>query len=250
MMRVLIVDDEPLARRGARIRLEEQPGIEVVAESANVPEAVEAVRSQSPDLILLDVQMPGMDGFDLLRQLAPEEMPLIVFLTAYDKYALTAFEFHAIDYLLKPIDDRRFTEAMAHVRAQYEVRQQAGSAERIRALLESRQEGAFVQRFAVRTGKKIKIVPAEEVDWIEATGDYVTLHADKNSYLVRATMGNMEQTLNPVEFIRIHRGVIVRGSRICELYAEGNQEYRVKLQDGTEVYSSRTYYPQLATWLR
>jgi two-component system LytT family response regulator len=251
-MRVLIVDDEPPARRGVRARLADQPDIEIVAECGCGEEAVTAIQSLAPDLVFLDIQMPDLSGFDVLRRLPGANLPFVVFLTAYDQHALQAFEVHALDYLLKPIDDIRFYQTVEHARSQVCQRLAGDMESRLRKLLDRcESDGAkrYETRFAVRTRQRISIVEVNDIDWIEASGDYVTLHAGKRSYLLRQTMSRIESQLDPSRFLRIHRSAIIQASRIRELVSMENREYLIRLNTGAELRSSRTYSDVLERWL-
>ncbi|HMA48950.1 MAG TPA: LytTR family DNA-binding domain-containing protein [Magnetospirillaceae bacterium] len=243
-MRVLIVDDEPLARRGVAARLRRQGDLEIVGECGDGVSAVEAIQRLRPDLVFLDIRMPGMDGFEVLRSLPRAHLPAVIFLTAYDQYALQAFEVHAIDYLLKPIDDRRFAEALERVRRS----QAAALTGRLLEMLDAPKE-SYASRFAIKLGARIQLVHADDVDWIGAAGDYAELHCGDRSYLLRETMASLEQRLDPKAFLRIHRSRIVRASRIVELKTLENHDYIVRLADGSEHRSSRTYADRLEQWL-
>jgi two-component system LytT family response regulator len=251
-MRVLIVDDEPPARRGVRARLAGMPDIEIVAECACGEEAISAIQSLAPDLVFLDIEMPDLNGFDVLRRLPHGALPFVVFLTAYDQHAFRAFEVHALDYLLKPIDDVRFYQSIEHARTQVSQRLTGDMERRVRGLLD-RCESATAKRsetrFSVRTRQRITIVEANDIDWVEASGDYVTLHAGKKSYLLRQTMNRVERQLDPSRFLRIHRSAIVQASRIRELVSLENREYLIHLNTGAELRSSRTYSGAIERWL-
>jgi two-component system LytT family response regulator len=249
-LRVLIIDDEPPARRGIALRLKRHPDIEIVGESCDGVEAVRDILRLAPDLIFLDVQMPGMDGFDVLRALPEDKMPYVVFLTAFEEHALRAFEVHALDYLLKPINDKRFTAMLEFVRAKLHAAPSLDAGQRMKGFLEQ-QSSLSDASFAVRTGLRTRIVSQEEVLWISAAGDYVELHARAGAvHLLRGTMTALEETLDPARFIRIHRSRIVRRDQITELLSEDNGEYLIKLRDGSEHRCSRTYSRVLATWLQ
>lgn len=247
-MRVLIVDDEPLARRGIVLRLGAFADVQIVGECANGPAAVRSILALAPDVVFLDVQMPGMDGFAVLRALPAEAMPAVIFLTAYEQHALRAFEVHALDYVLKPIDDARFAAAVARARKLLDATAKASTAERVLQML-ARGREANATRFTVQTGARIQVVLAEDVDWIGASGDYVALHVNGRSHLVRETMSSLERRLDPTEFLRIHRSRFVRARRILELRAIDNREFLVRLTDGSEHRSSRTYADRLEQWL-
>jgi two-component system LytT family response regulator len=247
-MRALIVDDEPLARRGVVLRLGAFTDVEIVGECSSGPVAVRRILELAPDLVFLDVQMPGMDGFEVLRALPADALPLVIFLTAHERHALRAFEVHALDYLLKPIDDGRFAAAIGRTRRLLEATAKASAAERVLQMLVRTRE-AKATRFAVQTGSRIQVVLVEDVDWIAASGDYVALHVNGRSHLVRETMSSLERRLDPTEFLRIHRSRFVQARRILELRAIDNREFIVRLADGSEHRSSRTYADRLDQWL-
>lgn len=247
-MRVLIVDDEPLARRGVCVRLRKCPGIEIVGECGDGLSAVGKILDLSPDLLFLDVQMPGMDGFEVLRSLPQENLPGVIFLTAYEQHALRAFEVHALDYLLKPVDDQRFSAAVDRARKITDSTSKTQMAERILKML-GRESPKFAARFVVRTGPRMQIVLAEDTQWIGAAGDYAELHVHGRSHLLRETMNSLEQKLDPAAFLRIHRSRIVRTACILELRNIDNREYLVKLSDGSQHRSGRSYARRLEEWL-
>jgi two-component system LytT family response regulator len=241
MATVAIVDDEPLARRGVRARLAAFPEVKIVAECADGHAAVKAIRELAPEIVFLDVQMPGMSGFDVLKELSSTRLPTIIFLTAYDSYALRAFEVHALDYLLKPIDDERFAAAVRRAVRQLSLENAESLEARLRSLLDGQEEGTYRERFAVKTGRRVVFVHADEIDWIEAAGDYASLHVGRKTHLVRETLQNLEKRLDPARFLRIHRSTIVASDRIQEMETLPNHEFRVRLLDGTELRASRTY---------
>ena len=247
-MRALIVDDEPLARRGVALRLKKFKDVEVVGECGDGPSAVEKIAELAPDVIFLDVQMPGMDGFEVLRALPREDLPMVIFLTAYEQHALRAFEVHALDYLLKPVDDERFGTAMQRARQVMDTDSKIQMAERIVHLLEER-PGRYVSRFPVRVGSRIQVVLTDDIEWIAAAGDYAELHCSGRCHLLRETMNALELKLDPLQFLRIHRSKIVRVGCVRELRAIDNREYLVTLSDGSEHRSSRTYADRLEDWL-
>jgi two-component system, LytTR family, response regulator len=243
-VRALIVDDERLARRGVALRLRKYKDVEIVGECGDGLSAVEKVLDLSPDLVFLDIQMPGMDGFEVLRALPKASVPNVIFLTAHEQHALRAFEVHALDYLLKPVDDERFAAAVDH------ARQLGDAAARTRILeMLGRDSERYVSRFIVRTGPRIQIVPAEDTDWIGAAGDYSELHVRGRSHLLRETMQSLEHKLDPERFLRVHRSRIVRAACIVELTALDNREYLIRLTDGSQHRSSRTYADKLQKWL-
>jgi two-component system, LytTR family, response regulator len=247
-VRALIVDDEPLARRGVALRLKKFRDIEVVGECGDGPSAVEKILELTPDVIFLDVQMPGMDGFEVLRALPRENLPMVIFLTAYEQHALRAFEVHALDYLLKPVDDERFATAMQRARQVVDTDNKIQMAERIVHLLEER-PGRYVSRFPVRVGSRIQVVLTNDIEWIAAAGDYAELHCGGRCHLLRETMNALDHKLDPLQFLRIHRSKIVRVGCVRELRAIDNREYLVTLSDGSEHRSSRTYADRLEDWL-
>lgn len=247
-MRTLIVDDEPLARRGITLRLKKFRDVEIVGECGDGTSAVQKMIELSPDAVFLDVQMPGMDGFEVLRALPSGNLPLVIFITAYDQHAVRAFEVHALDYLLKPIDDQRFDRAVERAMEVTESGARLQMAERILRMLDLNSP-KYVSRFPVRVGSRIQIILTEDIDWIRAAGDYAELHGRGRCHLLRETMQSLEQKLDPAHFLRIHRSRIVRSSCIRELEANDNHEYLIKLSDGSEHRSSRSYIDRLQDWL-
>lgn len=252
-IRVLIVDDEPLAREGIRLLLEKETDIEVVGEAGDGTEAIQAIESLKPALVFLDVQMPGMTGVEVLEQLDGADMPEVIFVTAYDQYALRAFEHHALDYLLKPFDDDRFQQALDEARKRVRERGADRLGQRLMALLaEYREAGEnppieaaepaapFAHRLAVRTSGRIYFLRTEEIDWIEAADYYVKLHVGPKSHLMRESMNKLEKQLDPEMFLRVHRSSIVNLDRVKELHAGGGADPAVVLQDGTRLKLSRS----------
>jgi len=253
----LIVDDEELARRGLRSRIQRMDGLSVARECENGREAVAAIQESDPDLVFLDVQMPGLDGFDVIDALGPDRMPVVIFVTAYDQYALRAFDAHALDYLLKPLDEERFRTAVHRARERIAEREAGAFGERLAALLSevdadppSRENGAAsdddTERFVIKTGGRVTFVDADAICWVEAAGDYVRLHTTEKSHLLRETMGGMEDHLDSDRFLRIHRSTIVNTECLKELRPYGNAEHIVVLEDGTELKQSRTYRDALS----
>jgi two-component system, LytTR family, response regulator len=254
VIRTLIVDDEPLARRGIRARLARHQDIEIVGEAGDGDAAVELIHELRPDLVFLDVQMPERDGFGVITAVGADRMPPVIFVTAFDQHAIRAFEAEALDYLLKPIDTAQFERAIARARRQLEDHDATVLGRRLAAMLAgfgspSSQPGA-VDRFLIRKGGKLILVPADEVHWIEAKGDYVKLHAAGATHLLRETMGNLAERLDPTRFARIHRSTIVNLTRIREFETHSNREYVIVLQDGTRLKLSRGYREDLDRILR
>ncbi|MGC2402857.1 MAG: LytTR family DNA-binding domain-containing protein [Acidobacteriaceae bacterium] len=247
-MRVLIVDDEPLARRGVVHRLRRFKDVEIVGECGDGISAAERILQLSPDVVFLDIQMPGMDGFEVLRALPRERMPAVIFLTAYEQHVLRAFDVHALHYLLKPVDDARFAAAVGRARDLIDSSSKAEMAQRVMKLLD-RASDKYASRFTVQTGSRVQIVTTDDVEWIGAAGDYVELHVDGRSFLLRETMASLEQKLDPAKFLRIHRSRIVQSRGILELRSIENREFMIKLSDGSEHRSSRTYADRLERWL-
>jgi len=244
--KVLIVDDEPLAREGVRLHLETEDDFVVAAECANGEEAVVAIHEENPDVVFLDVQMPGLDGFGVIQTLAGQPLPQIVFVTAYDEFALRAFDAHALDYLLKPFDAERFQKALQRVRTQLRGQRRGEIEGHIVSLLEElRQKPRFLERLVVRSGGKILILRIADIDWIEAAANYVKLHVGGRVYLLRETMTHLERSLDPDRFVRIHRSTIVQIDRIKLLEPLFQGDYLVILQDGARLPTSRTYRENL-----
>lgn len=242
--RVVVVDDEPLARAVVREYLQAHPGVEIVAECGNGFEAVKAVTDLSPDLMFLDIQMPKLDGFEVLELLG-RAVP-VVFTTAYDQYALRAFDVHAVDYLLKPFDAARFGEALSRARA----RIQAAEAQPIDALVaDARPRQGPAERVLIRDGSQVHVIPVERIDYVEAQDDYVCFKADGKDYLKDQTMGAVEGTLDPMRFVRIHRSYLLNIERIArvELYAKDSRI--AILRDGRRLPVSRAGYARLAKLL-
>jgi two-component system LytT family response regulator len=230
VIRTLIVDDEPMARAGIAVLLRGDPEIEIIGECGSGTEAVEAIRANRPELLFLDVQMPGCDGFEVLEQLGRDAPGAVVFVTAYDKYALKAFEVGAQDYLLKPFDDARFYRVLARVRSQ---------------LQRLRTEPRLLDRIMVRSAGRVTFLRAGEIDWIEAADYYASLHVGTRTHLLRRSMSDLEGDLDPLMFCRVHRSAIVNVARVRELRLDANGEYEILLDGGTKVRLSRSYREQL-----
>ncbi|HXP60577.1 MAG TPA: LytTR family DNA-binding domain-containing protein [Dongiaceae bacterium] len=247
-LRTLIVDDEALARQRLRQLLEAEPEIEIIGECADGREAVAAIRAGSPDLVFLDVQMPELDGFGVLEALANQPMPLIVFVTAYDQFALRAFEVHALDYLLKPFDRERFQAALRHAMAQARDKAAGLRAEPQAAILtQLRRQTQPLDRLAVKTGPHIVWVPLADIDWIESADNYVELHTGPNSHLLRETLNALEERLPPERFVRISRSAMVNPQRIKRLRRLLYGGYELTLLTGATLTLSRRYRHKLPT---
>ncbi|HEX7528579.1 MAG TPA: LytTR family DNA-binding domain-containing protein [Thermoanaerobaculia bacterium] len=249
-IRAFIVDDEPLARDWLRHLLAEEPGVTLVGEAGDGREAVAKLQAVKPDLLFLDVQMPELDGFDVLRALDPDSLPVVVFVTAYDQHALKAFDVHALDYILKPFERDRFRLAMERARELLAPRGGEAEARRLIGLLESLQAKAgTLERVAVKTDGVIKLVRLADVDFIEAAGRYVTLHVGKEQHLLRETMNDLEAQLDASVFARVHRSAIVNLDRIKELQTESHGEVTVVLEGGRTLRWSRSYRERLEALL-
>lgn len=245
----LIVDDEPLARRKLRRLLRAAVDFEVVAEAANGAEAIEAMTALRPDVVFLDVQMPQIDGLDVIRAVPEAELPLVVFVTAYSRHAVKAFELQALDYLVKPFDKRRFAGTLQRVRERLAAADPQ-VAKRLLAALESmRSAPVYLDRVLVRDSGSATLVPVGRIDWIEAYGNYVKLHTGDTTHLLRESMKALERQLDPTGFSRIHRSTIVNLDRVQQLNALFHGDYQVVLTDGTELRLSRSYRDRLrSSW--
>lgn len=242
-VRTLLVDDEPLARENLRLRLREESGFEIVGECANGPEAIAAIRKLRPDLLFLDIQMPGMNGFEVIDRISPEDLPVVIFVTAYDRYALDAFRVHALDYLLKPVEDERFADALRIARERIAEGRRGGEGEQLFQVPNG--QARFLDRLVIKARGRVFFLRTEQLDWIEADGDYSRLHAGDRSYLLRRTMNELESRLDPAAFVRVNRSAIVPLDRIEELTPESRGEYLVRLAGGIEVKLTRAYRDKL-----
>lgn len=247
-IRALIVDDEPIARKGIRRELESDADVEIVGEGANGREAVALIRRRGPDLVFLDLQMPEMDGFGVVEEVGVERMPTVVFVTAFDEFALKAFEIHALDYILKPFNSERFQKALRRAKRQINQANDKDLKERLLSAIQdsrlARREG-YLQRLVVKSGCRIFFLSVEEIDWAEAADNYVRLHVGKESHLVQCTMSKLESRLDPKLFLRVHRSTIVNVARIKELQPLFHGEYAIILTSGKELTSSRGYREKL-----
>jgi len=251
----VVVDDESLARRGLKLRLEELGGVEVVGECCNGREAVAAIRKVEPDIVFLDIQMPGMNGFDVVRELQSDSMPQVIFVTAFDHYAVEAFEVHAVDYVLKPVEPERLLTAVAKVRErlvgqQVETRKEqllqlvmslTGQSEGVVEQMAKEGRPLYPDRLTIKDGDEVTLLPIADITWIDAAGDYMCLHANGRTHVMRITMKSLEEQLDPSVFQRVHRSTIVNLQRIITLTSHINGEYFLSLDCGARLKTSRTY---------
>ncbi|MDP1569391.1 MAG: LytTR family DNA-binding domain-containing protein [Vicinamibacterales bacterium] len=245
-IRTMVVDDEPVARERIVGLLQQEQDIELIGECTDGQQAVSAIRQQHPDLVFLDVQMPACDGFNVIQQIGAEQMPTVVFVTAYDDYALKAFEVHAIDYLLKPFGRDRFQQTLQHAREHLERRRAGDLGRRLLALVQDiKPQPQRLDRLVIKSGGRVFFLRTDEIDWVEAAGNYVRLHLGETSHLFRETMNGMEARLDPRRFVRIHRSRIVNTDRIKEMQPWFNGEYVVVLRNGTRLTLSRGYREKL-----
>jgi len=253
-MRTLIVDDEPLARRGLELRLRKHADVEIVGEASNGREAFHAISALKPELMFLDVQMPGVDGFELLRAVPASMLPMTVFVTAYDQYALAAFAASALDYLLKPVDDTRLEQALERARTQLATRSAQDRCEQLLKLLGTLSNNPDLRlddviatpkngngKLAIRDGSRIVRVDVDAIQWIDAAGDYMCVHANETTHVLRGTMHDLEQRLDSQRFQRVHRSTIVNLTRVKEMRPHQNGEYFLVLDSGHELKLSRSY---------
>lgn len=242
LIRALVVDDEPLARDMIREMLEADSEVEIVAECANGREAVEAIKSLTPDVLFLDIQMPELGGFEVLESLEAGATPYIIFVTAYDQYAVRAFEVHALDYLLKPFDRERFDAAWQRVKSQVTEDLSRERDRDILALLEELKSGPrHLERLVIKTGGRVFFLNVQDIYCIEAEGNYVRVYDNQKAYLLRETISNLEEQLDPRQFRRIHRSAIVKIDRIKEMQPWFHGEYRVIMENGKQLTLTRNY---------
>ena len=250
-IRTLVVDDEPMARDRVLSLLQQEEDVEVVGECADGTQAVTAIQNHAPDLVFLDVQMPGHNAFDVIEAVGAERMPPVIFVTAYDEYALKAFEVHALDYLLKPFGRDRFQQTLQHARSHVERRRAGDLGRKLLALVNDiKPEPPRLERLVVKSGGRVFFLRTDEIDWIEAAGNYVRLHLGGESHLFRETMNHMEARLDSRQFVRIHRSRIVNTDRVKELQPWFNGEHVVILQNGTRLTLSRGYRDKLQEQLK
>jgi two-component system LytT family response regulator len=256
----IIVDDESLARRGLKLRLAEMEGVEVLAECRSGREAISAIRELKPDLIFLDIQMPGLNGFDVVHELQSDHMPMIVFVTAYDQYAVKAFDIHAVDYVLKPLDDVRLEEAVTRARNRLTDTAAADQKQRlleviieltgksettIEEMLQSHDAG-YADKLIIKDGPDVILLPTRDIEWVDAAGDYMCVHANGETHVMRSTMKDLESQLDPRVFKRIHRSTLVNLERIVKLSSHINGEFFLMLDCGASLKMSRTYRDSVA----
>jgi len=245
--KTLVVDDEPLARRRIQSLLKADPEVSVIGAFGNGREAAQAIRELKPDLVFLDVQMPEMDGFAVLADLADTPMPTVLFVTAFDQYAIRAFEAHALDYLLKPVKRARFFEALQHAKEQVRLRQENHYEQRLLELM--KQVTPTRTRLVLRSGGKLIFVDPEEIEWVEAAANYVRLHTRTEVHTVREKISAIEQELNPETFLRVHRSIIVNLDRVKEVIPCGSGEYVILMKNGRELSFGRSYRDRLEHFL-
>ena len=266
-IRALIVDDEPLALRGLKMRLEAFPEVEIVGECANGREAVKDIKAKTPDLVFLDIQMPGLDGFGVVRAMLGGPAPLFVFVTAYDKYAIDAFEANALDYIVKPVEEERLKDAIH--RAREAIKSKAATSresklvemlaslsdddrDRIKELINDpdwADKERYAERLSFKDGSKVVVLGADEIEWIDAAGDYMCIHAGGKTHIIRETMKALQQRLDPARFQRVHRSAIVNVKKVKELHPHSNGEYFLILENGSELKLSRSYKDVVARFL-
>ena len=245
-IKAIIVDDEPLAREKIRDMLKDDPSIEVLAECASGTKALTAIDKFNPDLLFLDIQMPQMDGFGVLKEIPQDKLPHVIFVTAHDQYAVKAFEVYALDYLLKPFDRERFRVALKRAKSQIHRDQNTQVNSGILALLdELQQTNKYLDRLVIKNAGRIHFLKTADIDWVEAEGNYVRIHVGKESHLLREPISSLETQLNGKKFLRIHRSTIVNLDRIHELQPWFHGEYRIILKDGTQLMLSRSYRDKL-----
>jgi two-component system, LytTR family, response regulator len=238
-LRLLIVDDEPLIRLGVRNGLAGLAGIEIAGECESGAHAIQSILSQPIDLVLLDVQMPDCTGLDVVRQIGPQRMPMVIFVTAYDEYAVEAFEMNAVDYLLKPFDDERLRNSIERARERHATRNQSALTQQLQTLLGARRE--WSDRFVVRNTDRYEFVAVESIEWIESADNYVQLHCGTKMHLLGETLTGVQEKLDPRKFQRIHRCRIVNVSRITAIHPMVNGTYSVELRNGTRLTTGRQY---------
>jgi len=257
VIKTLIVDDERLARETLRLLLKNHKQVEIIGECENGSEAVKVLQKEALDLVFLDIQMPELNGFDVIQKVGPEKMPVVIFVTAYDQYALQAFEARALDYLLKPFDDERFDQALERAIERIHQRQVGELSTRLVDLIGSKTDsgtmrvnnepskGSFLERIMIKERGSMFFIKVDEIDWVEAAGDYVSIHVGPKSHLLRETMSGLMKKLNPRQFVRVHRSSIVKVDSIRELKPYFHGDYIIILKNGKELKLSRRYWDQV-----
>ncbi|HUK01204.1 MAG TPA: LytTR family DNA-binding domain-containing protein [Steroidobacteraceae bacterium] len=258
-LRVLIVDDEALARQRLEDLLRKEDGVEIVGQADNGQAAIAAITSLRPDLVFLDVQMPGRTGVEVVREVGAQHMPPTIFVTAYDRYALDAFNLAAVDYLVKPFDDERFEQAFRRARRAIELEEFGRLSDQLRAMLKGAESGGhehgapprspYLERIAVEMRGQVRVVPVETIEYITASGPYAEIHVGEKTYIIRERMQTLEERLDPTHFFRIHRSVIVRLERIEALLREPGGDYAVQLKSGARLSVSRNRVEPLEQWM-
>lgn len=267
-LRVVLVDDESLARRGLKLRLAQFDSVEVVAECGNGQEALAAIAAHSPDLVFLDIEMPGLSGFDVAAQMQSDTVPMIVFVTAYDAYAVQAFKVHAVDYILKPIEDERLASTVERAQEHRERAESLRVKQQLLGLVQSLQHSgteapsldnpgadnsrrteSYPDRLAVRDGSNVEFIPVHSIEWIDAAGDYMCLHAGTGTHIMRATMKQLESMLDPQQFVRIHRSTLVNINAIAGAELRDGGDYLLRLTRGTSLKVSRSCRERVRTAL-
>lgn len=259
-VRVLVVDDEPLASERITTLLSKFEGVEIVGVASNGDQAVDGIRAVVPDVVFLDIQMPGMNGFDVIREIGPENAPIIVFVTAYDQYAVRAFDLAAVDYLLKPFEDERIEQALQRAKGLLSLKQSNERAERITRALETlglnlpsvatlKPAAGYIDRIAVESRNHLRVLLTQQIDYVTASGVYAELHVGEKTYVIRERMQALEQRLDPRYFFRIHRSVIVQLDRIEVLIRQTGGDYMIKLKSGIQLTVSRNRIDQLERWM-
>ncbi|MFT5692054.1 MAG: two-component system LytT family response regulator [Oceanicoccus sp.] len=262
-LRAIIVDDEALARRGLSLRLAKMPDVEVIAECSNGKEALDAVAELQPDLLFLDIQMPGVDGFEVVRQLQGDSMPMVIFVTAFDQFAVDAFQVHAVDYLLKPIDEVRLAESIKRAVEIRSTREALAEKEHlVNVVLEitGKKPATFTKNIAatkkwpdklsIKDAGEVQLVPVNTIDWVDAARDYMCIHAEKTTHIMRITMKELESLLDPEVFLRIHRSTLVNKNRICSAQSLTNGVYLLSVDGGSKLKVSRSYRERIADFLQ
>lgn len=255
-VRLLIVDDEPIARRGFRTYADDYPGVEVVGECGDGFEAVEAIERLQPDAVFLDIEMPEMNGFNVIERVTPQKMPYVVFITAHNEYALDAFKVHALDYILKPTDKNHMTQVFDRVIEEVRRSDLDDFNLRLRSVLEQLEErshekkSAFLRRITVKDGGRIFFVDSDAVDWIEACGNYINLHVGQSRYLLKETLNHLGSRLDSSTFLRVHRSTIINTKSVREFRTFLRGSYVILMKDNSKLFSSRRFHSRIETFLK